>query len=151
VFEKPTIDNSIIKKDYHSYSPYLRSYENNDEIRIAIQYHDLYVLPSESFLHIQGHFMKLDDSLVNKIALMNNCMAYLFNEIRYELNGIEIDRTRHLSVTSDLKNYLSIKQNRKLLLENSGWSIDVDYFKIEKGNFNFCVPLNLLLGFAKDF
>jgi len=52
VLEKPTIDNSIIKKDYHSYSPYFRSYEHNDEIPIAIQNQDLYVLPSESFLHI---------------------------------------------------------------------------------------------------
>jgi len=46
-------------------------------------------------------------------------MAYLFNEIRYELNGVEIDRTRYSGVTSDLKNYLSIKQNQKLSVENS--------------------------------
>jgi len=104
VLEKPTNDNSIIKKEYHSYSPYLRSYENKDEIRIATQNQDLYVLPSKSFLHIQGHITKLDDSLVTTIALMNNYIAYLFNEIRYDLNGIEIDRTRHLGVTSDLKN-----------------------------------------------
>jgi len=56
VLEKPTIDNSIIKKDYHSYLPYLRSYENND----------LYVLPSESFLHIQGHITKFDDKIETK-------------------------------------------------------------------------------------
>jgi len=71
VLDKPTIDSSIIKKDYHSYSPYLRSYE---------------------------------------------------------------------------KNY-----KQQLLLENSGWSIDDADLKIEKGNFNFCVPLNLLLGFAEDY
>jgi len=63
-------------------------------------------------------------------------MAYLFSEIRYELNGIEIDRTRHLGVTSDLKNYLSIKQNQDHLLENSGWSI-ADNLKLERGSFNF--------------
>jgi len=76
-------------------------------------------------------------------------MAYLFNEIRYELNGIEIDRTRHLGVASDLKNYISIKRNQQFLLQNSGWSIDDD-LKIEKGNFNFCVRLNLLLRLAED-
>jgi len=119
VLEKPTIDSSIINKDYQSYSPYLRSYEKNDKIWIAIQNQDLYVLPSESFLHIQGYTTKLDYSLVSTIALWNNCMAYLFNEIRYELNGVEIDRTRYLGVTSDLKNYLSIKQNQKLSVENS--------------------------------
>jgi len=36
------------------------------------------------------------------------------------------------------------------LLENCGWSI-ADNLKLEGGNFNFCVPLNLLLGFAEDF
>jgi len=77
-------------------------------------------------------------------------MAYLFNEIRYELNGIEIDRTRHLGVASDLRNYISIKRNQQFLLQNSGWSIDDD-LKIEKGNFNFCVRLNLLLRFAEDY
>jgi len=49
-----------------------------------------------------------------------------------------------------LKNYLSIKQNQEHLLENSGWSI-ADNLKLERGNFNFCVPLNLLLGFAEDY
>jgi len=69
-------------------------------------------------------------------------MAYVFNEIQYELNGIEIDRTRHLGVARNLKNYISIKRNQQSFLRNSGWSIDDD-FKIEKGNFNFFVPLNL--------
>jgi len=66
----------------------LRSYENNDEIRIAIQNQDLYVFPSESFLHIQGHITKLDDKIKTTIALLNNCMAYIFSEIRYELNVV---------------------------------------------------------------
>jgi len=119
---------NFVPRPQKRYSPYLRSYENNDEIRIAIQNQDLYVLLSESFLHIQGHITKHDDSLVTTIALLNNCMAYLFNEIRYELNGIEIDRTRHLGVASDLKNYISIKRNQPFLL-----------------------PLILLLGFAEDY
>jgi len=128
----------------------MRSYKNNDEIQIAIHNQDLYVLPSESFLHIQGRITKVDDKIETTMALLNSCIAYLFSEIRYELNGIEIDRTRHLGVTSDLKNYSSIKQNQEHLLENSGWSI-ADNLKLERGNFNFCVPLNLLLGFAEDY
>jgi len=102
------------------------------------------VLPSESFLYIQGHITKVDDKIETTTALLNNCMAYLFSEIRYEWNGIEIDRTRHLCVTSYLKNDLSIKQNQEHLLENSGWSI-ADNLKLERGNFNICVPLNLLM------
>ena len=38
-------------------------------------------------------------------------MIYLFDEYEsYEINGIEIDRTRHLGITTDIKNYISINQ-----------------------------------------
>lgn len=30
-------DNSITKYEYHTYSPFLKSFNNNDEIRISIQ------------------------------------------------------------------------------------------------------------------
>jgi len=36
-----------------------------------------------------------------------------------------------LGVTSDLKNYLSVKQNQEHLLENFGWSI-ADNLKLQK-------------------
>lgn len=45
VSQRPVIDNTIIRKEFHSYLSYLPSYENNDEIRISIQNQDLYVLP----------------------------------------------------------------------------------------------------------
>lgn len=44
----------ISKKEYHSYSPYLQSLKNNDEVRITIQNQDLYALPHESYLNING-------------------------------------------------------------------------------------------------
>lgn len=50
VLEKPESDESIIKKDYHTYTPYLQSFNNNDEIRISIQNQDLYLLPNESYI-----------------------------------------------------------------------------------------------------
>ena len=41
VLDKPLSDENIIKKDYHTYVPYLQSYNNNDDIRISIQNQDL--------------------------------------------------------------------------------------------------------------
>jgi len=41
--KKPFSDDSISKKEYHSYSPYQQSFKPNDEIRITIQNQDLYV------------------------------------------------------------------------------------------------------------
>lgn len=45
VREKTYSDESISKKEYHTYSPYQQSFKANDEIRITIQNQDLYVLP----------------------------------------------------------------------------------------------------------
>ncbi|KAL4101324.1 hypothetical protein QTP88_021344 [Uroleucon formosanum] len=45
----------------------------------------------------------IDDA--TKVKLTNN--GYLFEQIRLEINGIEVDSTRVLEITSSLKGYLS--------------------------------------------
>ncbi|KAE9529200.1 hypothetical protein AGLY_011996 [Aphis glycines] len=42
-----------------------------------------------------------------KVKLTNNGFSYLFEQIRLEINGIEVDSTRVLGITSSLKGYLS--------------------------------------------
>jgi len=32
----------------------------------------------------------------------------MFHEIRYELNGVDIDRNRNVGITSIIKNYVSL-------------------------------------------
>lgn len=152
VLQKPQFDNSIIKKEYHSYSSYLQSYKNNDEIRIAIQNQDLYVLPHESLLYVEGLATKEDSIISPNIRLLNNCMAHLFDEIRYELNGVEIDRTRHLGIATEIKNYVSLNKSESDNLLNAGWApSNTDDLSLVSGYFNFCIPLKMLLGFAEDF
>lgn len=143
-------DNSISKFEYHSYSPFLNSFNNNDEIRIAIQQQDLYVLPCESFLYIEGYIVKDDGTVSATANLANNSMAYLFEEIRYELNGVEIDRNKNVGHTSTLKNYISLNENDSKILFNAGWSPN-NNIALDRGVFNFCVPLKMLLGFAEDY
>ena len=51
----PMFDESIANYEIHSHLPYATtSYGNNDEIHIAIQHQDHCLLPSKSFIHIQG-------------------------------------------------------------------------------------------------
>ncbi len=45
------------------------------------------------------------------VALGNNCVMFIFDEIRYELNGMEIDRNRNVDITSSLKNYVTISSD----------------------------------------
>jgi len=81
--------------------------------------------------------------------MRNNCMAYFLDEIRYEINGVEIDRTRFSGITSTIKNFVSLNQFESKRLYNSGWSEGPE-FKLTP-HFNFSIPLKNLLGFAEDF
>ncbi|XP_037825201.1 uncharacterized protein LOC119613274 [Lucilia sericata] len=151
VLEKPLMDERIIKKDYHTYTPYIQSFNNNDEIRISIQNQDLYVLPSESFLYIEGSVLESKSGKSSKnIKLKNNFVPNLFEEIRYELNGVEIDRTRHLGISGTIKNVLSLNDSESIMMGNASWSYDKD-IDVGEGFFNFYVSLKSLLGFAEDY
>lgn len=143
-------DNSISKLEYHSYSPFLNSFNNGDEIRISIQHQDLYLLISESFIYIEGRLLKDDNTVSATTLLANNSMAYLFEAIRYEMNGVEIDYNKNVGHTSLLKNYVSLTENESKMLINAGWAPD-NNIALENGYFNFCVPLKMLLGFAEDY
>ena len=159
VANTPTFDNRITKIELHTYNPYANTtFDNNDEIRIPIQQQDLYTLPSESFLYIEGRgTMTTQDAIgpaTSATAVLdNNCVAFMFDEIRYELNGVEIDRCRNPGITTTLKNFVSLSAERSKVLANAGWNYAIDYDNdtFHSGAFNFCVPLNVLLGFCEDY
>lgn len=85
-------EDRIINQQYHTYAPYTSSYNNNDEIRIAIQSQDLYVLPSSSYILIEFTTARKTtiDVADRQIKFTQNFTAHLFSEIRYELNGFEM-------------------------------------------------------------
>jgi len=92
--DEPIFD-ARIKIETHTYNPFANTtFGYSDEIRIPIQQQDLYTLPYESFLFIEK---KLTNRLttINKsvagsdVALGNNCVALMFDEIRYKLDGVE--------------------------------------------------------------
>jgi len=77
-------------------------------------------------------------------------MAYFLVEMKYEINGYEIDRTRLVGLTTTLKNCISLDNLQSQNLLHSGWSSgDV----ISTGpHFNLSVPLkNLLVRILKKF
>ena len=144
-------DESICYYEVHAHQPYATSsFRNNDEIHIAIQHQDQCLLPSRSSIHIQGKFSQVDDSAFKAGTVpINNAICFLFSEIRYELNAIEIDKCKNVGITSLMKAFPSINQNQLEFLESAGWNGKslVD----DAGNFEVLIPLNLILGFAEDF
>uniref|UniRef100_A0A1B0GCS8 Double jelly roll-like domain-containing protein n=1 Tax=Glossina morsitans morsitans TaxID=37546 RepID=A0A1B0GCS8_GLOMM len=64
----------------------------------------------------------------------------------------EIDRTRHLGITTEIKNFTSLNKRESENLLNAGWSsFNNEELTIVSAYFNFCIPLKMLLGFAEDF
>lgn len=151
VLEKPESDESIIKKDYHTYHPFIQSFNNNDEIRISIQNQDLYLLPNESYIYVEGTVTSQDGSFIAKtLKMKSNIVPYLFDEIRYEINGIEIDRTRHLGISNTIKNIVSMTPSDSTMSENASWN-NMKPITLDTPTFNYYIPLKSLLGFAEDF
>ncbi|XP_025996956.1 uncharacterized protein LOC105206420 [Solenopsis invicta] len=146
--DEPIFDDRIVKIETHSYNTYANTaFGCSDEIRIPIQQQDLYTLPYESFLYIEGKLKIKESAEGSNVVLGNNCIAFMFDEIRYELNGVEIARKRNVGITSTLKNYVTMSSDRSVIARNAGW----DPWNPPNGYFNFCVPLNMLLGFCEDY
>ncbi|XP_055842535.1 uncharacterized protein LOC129909483 [Episyrphus balteatus] len=118
----PSYDNSISKFEYHSYSPFLQSFNPSDEIRIPIQQQDLCVLPCESYIYIEGCLTKSDGKPSSTGKLSNNAIAFLFEEIHYELNGVNIENNKNVGITTSMKNYISLNENESKSLENAAWT-----------------------------
>ena len=126
VEQQPFFEDSITHFSFHSHAPYATTrYGNNDEIQqqdvvVPIQQQDVFTLPSESFLYIEGKLVKnpsvAADTALN-VELVNNAIAFLFEEIRYELAGVVVDHTRNVGVTSTIKTFLS--HNKDCLLYTS--------------------------------
>lgn len=105
---KPEFDNRITGIQTHSYNPYANaSLDNNDEIRIPIQQQDVIILPTQSYLYMEGKLVEgpktADATAADVITLDNNASAFMFDEIRYELNGVEIDKCKNVGITTMLK------------------------------------------------
>ena len=118
---------------------------------------DVFTLPMESFPYVEGKLSKktgVSDTDEVNVKLVNNAIAFLFEEIRYELADVEVDRTKNVGIASTLKTMLSIGKPDVDAMKNAGWVASTTNKVTPKGNngeFNFCVPLRMLMGFAEDF
>lgn len=151
--DKVLFDESIAHYEIHVHQPYATStYNNNDEIRIAVQHQDLCVLPSKSFLHVYGKLQKVDAAApAPNTNLVNNGVCHMFEEIRYELNAIEIDRCKNVGLTSLMKGLVSLNPGQSGVIENAGWIRDNEDLTDDAGYFDVSIPLSMILGFAEDY
>lgn len=154
IAESPQFDNSIESYEVHSYNPYNNNFKENDEIRIPIHQQDIYLLPSASSLYIEGYISVMEIGADGKLApksinLTNNPILFLFQDIRYELNGVEIDRIKNAGITTTMKSFISMHNGEAKVSEIWGWN--TNGITRDEGHFNAIIPLNKVLGFAEDY
>lgn len=146
----PIQDSSIAKKQYHTYSPYTSTYGANDEVRIVIQSQDLYVLPSESFILMEVEITRNPgaEHIATAGTWATNAEGYLFSEMRYEINNVEIDRIKNPGLTTNMKRSAAYPHNQLRALigsfRNSGAAI------VEQ-TYQFIIPLHNIFGFCDDY
>lgn len=153
VLSVPTCDNTVEGIEFHSYKPYVTSFNRNDEIRIPINQQDLYILPSASTLYLEGTVIvrkKESKDVAASVEFINNALLYLFQDIRYELNGVEIDKIKNAGVTTTIKSLISMNESESKMSHAWGWNVD-GIKNINGGSFSASIPLCNILGFAEDF
>jgi|GEM_PF-5767780 hypothetical protein len=153
VFDEPLFDNSLVSLHEHTYKPYGSPYyRNSDEIRIPIHFQDLILDIAESYIYIEGKFTPSD---VSKVCyLSNNALAFLFDEIRYEMGGEQVTVIRKPGITTTMKTMVSWGQSHLKTLLSYGWGLtqkNQDIFDTTSHIFSGKLPLKYLMGFAEDY
>lgn len=145
----PVQDNSIIRKQYHSYSPYTTTYGANDEVRIVIQSQDLYLLPSESYIMMEVVATRragVADTVGADWA--TNAEGFFFSEMRYEINDVEIDRIKNPGLTTTLKRIVAYPSTTSRSLSSS---ITNSRAAITARTYQFKISLNEVFGVCDDY
>ncbi len=151
VYKNVQFEENIVAVEYHTHFPYASSsLGNNDEIRIPIQQKDVLVSLHESYLNIEGTIVNGKDKY--KLDLLG--LNFLFSEISYEINGIEIDKTNNVGISTLIKTLLSVSQQNYNSYETAGFHYYNSPIVNISGNdlvFKINIPLKYLLGFASDY
>lgn len=160
----PAYDDSITRKQFHTYSPYNSAFKYNDEVRISIQQQDLYVLPHESYIYVELTVKRKNGVVIPAPAdpavpgapppmeeprFISDYAPFLFEQIRYEINGFEIDSCRNVGITNLMKGYATfdVATMKRHYIET--WNSNPDVANL--GKYSFSIQLKSIFGFAEDY
>ena len=99
--DKCAVDESIKSLETYAYQPISGTkYNIAGQIVIRIENTDAFFIPSDSWLQIEGKLVKDSDGTSafatgKKITLTNNGLLFLFDNMKYDLNGQEIESVYH--------------------------------------------------------
>ena len=169
-------DDSIKSLETYAYQPISGTQLNEaGQITIRIENQDAFFYPRRSWLQIEGKLVKAAGGgayVTSKlIALVNNGLMNLFDNIKYELSGQEIESLYHpgqLTTMFGASRYSTCYNTGAGL--NQCWSMDTakgdaaktnlgfkarqDYIieeSIPLGTFRFAIDLEHIFGFCEDY
>jgi hypothetical protein len=176
ITEQPVIDETVESFQYREYEPQNPQAVNNlQAIQIDIQSQDVYTQPSKSYLYIEG---KLESTAGGEnaykaetlVTLINNAVPFMFSQIRYQINNIEIENVMNPGQATTMKGLLTygreMANGEGLNMcwmpdsqdaasdENVGFKGRRSYIIVMSnpvGSFSFAVPLGHLFGFCGDY
>ena len=180
ITEDIPVDDSIYEYEYKEYNPIAGNIGdlNRGSIVIVIEAQDIYTHPAESFLVIEGQLLRNNNDRYiqdDKVALINNGLLYLFSDVRFHLASHEIEVLQNpghattmlgmLKYPDDFTKSQGLNQiwfpdqenGTAVPDDNKGFKIRNDYIinlperNINKGKFNFKIPLKHFLGFCEDY
>jgi len=178
ITQKPEIDESIERCENHSYEPITGTDLNRPgEIRFNVETQDLFTHLSERYLVFDGKLVKNANDAAyadaDVITLTNNAMMHLFNSIKYQLSGQEIESLFHPGQATTMLGQWKFPDDfqkstglNQLCYKDNGTDASIagnnqnDGFKSQhsyiiqkpdpKGTFSFRFPLKHIFGFCDD-
>ena len=128
--EKSPVDDSITSYETFSFLPISGTQLNSaGQIVIRVENSDNFYRPSDSWIQFEGQVKKSDDNAVyvraDVVSIANNGILHLFDNIKYELSGTEIESLYHpgqaITMLGLLKHPPSYNSGGGL---NAGWCMD---------------------------
>ena len=172
--EKYAVDDSIKSLETYSFQPISGTQLNGaGQITIRIENQDAFFLPRRSWLQIEGKLVKNDGTVFEAgdvTSLTNNGIMYLFDNIKYELSGQEIESVYHpghastimgmskysanFNDGSGLNQCWCLDKTKTALTTDLGFNKRRDYIIARPnpvGSFRFAIELEHVLGFCEDY
>ena len=177
--QKPFYDNSTANRAYLSVGvDDNTTLNNNSLIKFTVWPSDVCVMPSDSYLLIEGQVVKRDGTVYAKaatpdISFVNNGALFLFETARYLLDDVEIESFTNVGIATLMKGIIT-KSSAFSGLEKS-WCVDTEggdavgenlgyiernKFLIDRyastpdaqtGTFSFRIPLDFIFNFCDDY
>ena len=119
--------------------------------RIVIQLCDLYTLPCKNYISIEGHWTFNETITIVSQSLTNYFPTFLFDEVPFELNNVDIDQTKKVGITTLMKNICSLESSEKNGMLVSGWDRKTTFDMKNRKHFNVILPLKKLFCGLKMF